>query len=245
MVKLLAVAFGVILWVLLGVRAVSAQTAPSQSQSAGLPSYIPPPRGAPGGRVGGASRGTYQPAFPLPTIEALAPQDQSGLSASATPNLYYYVSGPVYWPTQFAISAPMQPAPVVEVYLTSPRAAGVYPIHVSDFGVRLKPGIVYTWSVAAILDPNARSRDIVAGATLLISPPDPGLENIARTAASSRRAVLWAQAGFWYDAVAAAAEAAPYDGYAALDALMKQVGLVEPGYARRSVGALSSSLSTR
>jgi Domain of Unknown Function (DUF928) len=245
MVKLLAVAFGVILWVLLGVRAVSAQTGPSQSQSAGLPSYIPPPRGAPGGRVGGASRGTYQPAFPLPTIEALAPQDQSGLSASATPNLYYYVSGPVYWPTQFAISAPMQPAPVVEVYLTSPRAAGVYAIHVSDFGVRLKPGIVYTWSVAAILDPNARSRDIVAGATLLISPPDPGLENIARTAASSRRAVLWAQAGFWYDAVAAAAEAAPYDGYAALDALMKQVGLVEPGYARRSVGALSSSLSTR
>ncbi|MBV8737005.1 MAG: hypothetical protein JO007_07055, partial [Alphaproteobacteria bacterium] len=57
--------------------------------------------------------------------------------------------------------------------------------------------------------------------------------------------VLWAQAGFWYDAVAAAAEAAPYDGDAALDALMRQVGLVEPGYARRSVSALSSSLSPR
>ena len=245
MAKFFALAFGVILCVFLEVRAVPAQTGSTPSQSAGLPSYIPPPRGAPGGRVGGASRGTYQPAFPLSTIEALAPQGQSGLSASAAPNLYYYVSGPIYWPTQFAISAPMQSAPVVEVYLPAPRAAGVYAIHVSDFGMRLKPGIVYTWSVAAILDPNARSRDIVAGATLLLGPPDPGLEKTARTAAPARRAVLWAQAGFWYDAVAAAAEAAPYDGHAALDALMRQVGLVEPGYARRVVGALSSSLGTR
>ncbi len=78
-------------------------------------------------------------------------------------------------------------------------------------GVRLEPGIVYTWSVSAILDPNARSRDIVASATLLLGAPDPGVENAARTALPARRAVLYAQAGFWYDAVAAAVAAEPVD----------------------------------
>jgi Domain of Unknown Function (DUF928) len=225
--------------VLLAPAPVLAQTSqpPAASQQAGdVPEYKPPPRGAPGGRVGGASRGTYKTAFPLPTIEALAPQDQSGLSASPTPNLYFYVSGPVVWPIQFTISAPMQPAPVVEANIAAPSAAGVYVIRVADYGVRLSPGIIYTWSVAAILDPNARSRDIVASASLLFAAPNAALESAVRIAPPARRAVLYAQAGFWYDAVAAAAAAAPIDGYAALDALMREVGLVEPGYRRRTAG---------
>jgi len=37
--------------------------------------------------------------------------------------------------------------------------------------------------------------------------------------------VLFADAGLWYDAVAAAAD---LDQHAALDALMNEVGLVEP-----------------
>src|SRR5271170_4848345 len=119
---------GAALAALVGPGTLVAQTGqippPSQQQEQ-LPVYKPPPRGAPGGRVGGASRGTYKPTAPLPTIEALAPQEQSGLSASATPNLYFYVSGPVSWPTQFTISAPMQPAPVIEAYIPAPSAAGV------------------------------------------------------------------------------------------------------------------------
>jgi hypothetical protein len=207
--------------------------APAQQQEQ-LPEYKPPPRGAPGGRVGGASRGTYKPTAPLPVIEALAPQDHSGLSASPSPNLYFYVSGPVAWPTQFTISAPMQPVPVIEVNIPAPGAAGVYGVRVADYGVRLAPGIVYTWSVAAILDPNARSRDIVASASLLLGTPDLAVENTARAAPLGRRAVLYAQAGLWYDAVAAAVAAEPVDGYAALDALMSEVGLAEAGYHPRA-----------
>ncbi len=215
-------------------RAQTSQTtAPAPKAGGGLPAYIPPPRGAPGGRVGGASRGTYLTAAPLPTIELLAPGGNTGLSASATPELYFYVSGPVTWPTQFTISAPMQPVPVIEANIPPPSAAGVYGLDVADYHVRLQPGVVYTWSVSAILDANARSRDIVGSATLLLGTPDAAVENSVRTAPPARRAALYARAGFWYDAVAAAAEAAPSD-HAALDALMGEVGLGEPGYQLRA-----------
>ena len=217
-----------------------AQTAPQPTaapQGEQLPAYRPPPRGAPGGRVGGASRGTYKTAAPLPLIELLAPEDHTGLSANPAPTLYYFVSGPVYWPTRFTISAPMQPVPVIDAKITPPSAAGIYALNVSDYQVRLRPGIIYTWSVSAIIDPNARSRDLVATASLLLGSPGSAVENAVRTASPAQRADLYAQAGFWYDAVAAAAEAAPFDRDAALNALMSEVGLIRPEYERHAATA--------
>lgn len=237
-IKVLTGLLGVALAAALAEPAPSlAQTGQAQplSQEAPSPEYKPPPRGAPGGRVGGASRGTYKPAAPLPTIELLAPSDHTGLTASPAPDLYFYVSGPVLWPTQFTISAPGQPAPVIEVNIPPPSTAGVYGLRLADYRVRLEPGIVYTWSVSTILDPNTRSRDIVASATLLLGAPDPAVENAVRTATPARRAALYAQAGFWYDAVAAA-ESEPFDRHAALAALMNEVGLVEPGYRGQADG---------
>src|SRR6266851_3014833 len=77
------------------------------------PHYKPPPRGAPGGRVGGASRGTVKATMPLPTIELIAPDGHAGLTTVATPALYFYVSQPISWSTRFTISAPSRPDPVV------------------------------------------------------------------------------------------------------------------------------------
>ena len=124
----------------------------SAERDAQLPSYKPPPRGASGGRVGGATRATVKASATLPTIELLAPSGHTGLTASPTPNLYFFVSGPVIWPIRFTISAPLQPAPVIEVTIPPPSAAGVYGLHVADYPVRLEPDIIYTWSVSAILN---------------------------------------------------------------------------------------------
>jgi Domain of Unknown Function (DUF928) len=224
--------------VLFAVPAVAlAQTgtpAPAAPQGEALPAYKPPPRGAPGGRVGGASRGTYRTAAPLPRIEPLAPEEHTGLSANPAPDLYFYASGPVYWPTRFTISEPMQPAPVIDAAITPPRSAGIYVLHVADYHVRLRPGVIYTWSVAAIIDPKARSRDLVATASLMLGTPDPAVAAAVRAAPPVQRADLFAQAGFWYDAVSAAAEAAPSDRDAALDALMSEVGLITPAPERHT-----------
>ncbi|HMD62643.1 MAG TPA: DUF928 domain-containing protein [Stellaceae bacterium] len=203
----------------------------------GEPVYKPPPRGAPGGRVGGASRGTIKVAVPLPRIDLLAPDGHTGLTTSATPILYFFVSRPITWPTRFTISAAAQPPPVLEVSIPTPREAGVYALRTADYHVHLEPGVLYTWSVSVILNPKAPSRDIVASASLLRTVPDPALEATLRTAPPSRRAAAFAQAGLWYDAVAAAAETATLDQHAALDALMNEVGLAEPArYDRQTAG---------
>jgi hypothetical protein len=205
------------------------------------PAYKPPPRGAPGGRVGGASRGTVKETVPLPTIDLLAPDGHTGLTTSATPTLYFFVSQPVAWPTQFTISTLTQPKPILEVNIPAPREAGVYSIRTAGFPVRLEPGVLYTWSVSVILNPKSRSRDIAASASLLRTPVDPTIAATLRAAPPDRRAALFAQAGLWYDAVAAAAEMAALDRHAALDALMNEVGLVEPArYDRQSVAASRS-----
>ena len=206
---------------------------PAQQETA--TAYKPPLRGAPGGRVGGATRGTVKPVTPLPTVDLIAPDTHTGLTTSATPTLYFYVSERVSYPTRLTISAPMQPAPIIETNIPSPPAAGIYGIRLGDYRVRLEPGIVYTWSVSIILNPNAPSRDIVASASLARVPPDPGLDTAAHAAPPVRRAALYAGAGLWYDAVAAASEAAALDRHAALDALINEVGLVAAaGYDRQT-----------
>jgi Domain of Unknown Function (DUF928) len=202
---------------------------PAQDEEAvATPEYKPPARGAPGGRVGGASRGTVKATMPLPTIELLAPDVSAGQTTSPTPILYFYVSQSINWRTQFTISAPLRPDPVIEVNIPTPQQAGVYAIRTADYNVQLQPGVLYTWSVSVILNPKAPSRDIVASASLLRTAPDPILESELRGAPRNRRARLFAQAGFWYDAVAAAADMEAFDRHAALDALMSEVGLVEP-----------------
>jgi hypothetical protein len=201
------------------------QLPPNQPPETEAVVYKPPVRGIPGGRVGGATRGTVKPATPLPTFDIVAPDGHSGLTTSAAPTLYFYVSRRVTDPMRLTISAPGQPAPVIETNIPSPQTAGIYAIRLGDYRVRLDPGIVYTWSVSAILNPGAPSRDIVASASLVRVPLDPNLDAAMRTAPASHRAKLFANAGLWYDAVAAAAD---LNQRGALDTLMNEVGLAEP-----------------
>jgi hypothetical protein len=229
------------IWLVPPPSALAQSDAPPAAQDEtppGEPAYKPPARGAPGGRVGGASRGTIKATVPLPTIDLLAPDEHTGLTTSATPTLYFFVSQPIAWPTQFTISTATQPKPILEVNIPAPREAGVYSIRTADYPVRLEPGVLYAWSVSVILNPKARSRDIVASASLLRTTAEPTIAAALRAATPDRRAALSAQAGLWYDAVAAAAEMAGLDRHAALDALMNEVGLVEPArYDRQTAGA--------
>jgi hypothetical protein len=195
--------------------------------------YKPPLRGAPGGRVGGASRGAATGS--LPTIELIAPADHTGETASAAPTLYFFVSQPVSLPMQFTISAPLQAKPLLETTLTSPAARGLYALRLGDYHVQLSPGVIYTWSVAAIVDPQNWSRNVVASATIQRMTPDGSLDGAVLAATPLRRVALLAGAGLWYDAVAAAAEAENLDRHATLDALLEQVDLRDAAAADRAL----------
>jgi hypothetical protein len=130
--------------------------------------------------------------------------------------LYFSISGAAPWPVQFTISAPMQPAPVVDVTIPSPSGAGLHAVSTGAYRVRLQPGTVYTWSVSVVLDPGAWSRNIVASATILYDPAG---------AANAPGAAALAAAGVWYDAIAAAVEESHRGDSAVLAALMRQAGV--------------------
>jgi uncharacterized protein DUF928 len=209
-----------------------AQTA-APSASADLPTYKPPLRGAPGGRVGGASRGAMAGA-PV-SIELLAPDAHAGQTTSAAPTLYYFASRAITEPMKLTISAPMQPTPLLETTIPSARSPGIQALRLADYRVQLRPGTVYAWSVSVTLDPNSPSRDIVATASIMRTTTDASVDTAVRAAPPQRRAAVLAQAGLWYDAVAAAADSEASDRHAALDALLDQVGLKQPAAVDRQI----------
>jgi hypothetical protein len=191
--------------------------APAQAQL-----YKPPSRGAPGGRIGGASRSAAVSAAQLPVVVLLAPADHAGLTARPDPTLYYLLSRPTLWPMRFTIAAPGQPQPVLDVAIPAPATAGISPLSLARYRVRLEPGIDYTWSVSVVLDSHAWSHNIVASAGIVF---DPAQATAALAATPSPNAADFAAAGLWYDAVAAAADARQANQRALLAALLRQEGL--------------------
>jgi Domain of Unknown Function (DUF928) len=191
------------------------------------PTYIPPKRGAPGGRVGGGTRGTDQ-TF---TLSVLAP-DHTGLTAEAQPTLYWYLSRSISTPMEFALIKDGVTKPLVEKVMTPPFEAGVQRLRLTDFGVQLESGKRYQWSVILVTNPKRRSKDVLAGATIeRVALPEGTASKLAH-AERSEAVRLYAEAGHWYDAVAVLSEL--IDGHptdVALRkqraALLQQVGLAE------------------
>jgi Domain of Unknown Function (DUF928) len=161
----------------------------------------------------------------------LAP-DHSGLTVSEQPVLYWFISSATALPIEVAIADPRTTQPVLETRTVSPVAPGVHRISLAEHGVRLAPGVAYRWSIAVVPDPDRRSRDILASGTIeRIEPPADLLETVAK-AKREQVPFIYAEAGVWYDALAAISELierVPDD--AALRqhraALLAQVGLPE------------------
>jgi hypothetical protein len=99
-------------------------------------------------------------------ILALAPAHGVGRTARAAPTLYWHLPEPTACRVEFVLNDPRSPAPRVEETLMGPHAAGAHAIHLSEFGVELEFGVVYTWFIQLVPDPDARSKDVFAGGPL-------------------------------------------------------------------------------
>jgi hypothetical protein len=173
--------------------------ATSAATSAAVPVYKPPLRGAPGGRVGGGTRGTV--GRDLFVLSVLAP-DHSALTVSEQPTLYWYISGDTTLPVEFAIIDPNGTEPLLEKTVPSPVTRGVHRISLADYGVKLAPNIAYRWSVTVVPDANRRSRDILSsGVVERVATPIELAEKVAK-ARKEQLPFIYAEAGIWYDALA-------------------------------------------
>jgi Domain of Unknown Function (DUF928) len=188
--------------------------------------YTPPKRGAPGGRVGGGTRGIQREVF---VLSVLAP-DHSGLTISEQPSLYWFISGPTSLPVELTVMDPEGVQPILETRLPAPVKAGVHRVRLADHNIRLKPGAAYRWFVTIVPDSDRRSKDILAGGAIERVDVPGDLKTKLTTANKSQLFSLYAEAGLWYDAVAAISEmieAAPQDQALRKQraGLLSQVGL--------------------
>lgn len=159
--------------------------------------YRPPQRGAPGGRVGGGTRG---PSSDIPLMWALVP-DHVGLSTEAQPRLVWYLSKATASPLEFTIIDETGVTPIIEKRLASPVEPGIHIIRLADYDLRLEKGKTYQWFVSLITDSEHRSTDIIAGGMIQVGDVPVSLGEHVRKAKPVDATRLWAQAGFWYDAM--------------------------------------------
>jgi len=156
------------------------------------PVYRPPRRGAPRAKVGGGLRG----ARALPEPLALAP-GHLAQTASPQPALFWYIDAVPAGPVQivFTLIDAEGVDPVVEASLDPPTRAGIHRIRLADHGVELEPGVEYEWSIAVVVDPAQRARDVVTTGYIQRVAQPASLEGAVATAAR------YAAAGLWYDAL--------------------------------------------
>ena len=202
---------------------------PKPATQTALPIYTPPKRGAPGGRIGGGTRGIQRDMF---SLLVLAP-DHTGLTSQAQPMLYWFVSSDLSSTSaELTVMDPEGTQPLLETRLSPPLKTGVHSFRLADHGVRLSPGVPYRWYVALVVDPDRRSKDILAGGFIeFVAAP----ETVAKTVSAANKVDLprlYAEAGLWYDAIAAISqliEAAPEDAGLKQQraALLEQGGLSE------------------
>lgn len=190
--------------------------------------YRPPLRGAPTRRVGGATRGDQE--WDL-VLSVLAPEE-TGLTAHASPDLYWYLSKADSRPAVFALIRDDLVEPVAELSLGERPAGGIAKVALADAGIRLEPGVLYEWSIALVTDPEARSKDVVSSATLLLREPSADLRRDLDAGDLAGRAALYAGNGYWYDAIAALSAGIARDAGAATwrsirADLLEQVGLTD------------------
>ncbi|MCK5091490.1 MAG: DUF928 domain-containing protein [Gammaproteobacteria bacterium] len=163
-----------------------------------MPSYTPPRRGAPSTRVGGGTRGIDRE---VPSLYALAP-DHVGLTGSEQPTLSWYMSKPTTMRFEFLLIDEEGIEPLLEITLDSNKLkAGIQGVNLADYGVRLKPGAQYQWSVALVPDAKHRSSDIISGGMIERRIVGDSVAARLQKAGTQEDAFIYAEEGYWYDAV--------------------------------------------
>src|SRR3972149_4180102 len=91
-------------------------------------STSPPLRGAPGGRVGGGTRGVAREVF---VLSALAP-NHTGLTVSDQPSLFWFISNTAPFPVELTVADPQGEKPLLETRISLPSQPGGQRIRLAD-----------------------------------------------------------------------------------------------------------------
>lgn len=178
-----------------------AKAAQPAAAAAGQPPKIrfKPPAGigSASNAVAGGTRGATRE-----LVIFVAAPSQVGLTASAQPDLYWYVSRPLTLAPEFMLVEVGGTQALVERKLTLPTTAGFQRIALKDLGVELQEGREYMWQIS--LGSNARggSGGLIDASGRVRRQALPA-ELAGKVAAEDTlaAAAVYAESGYWYDAV--------------------------------------------
>ncbi len=209
---------------------VSQETSPPAISS--QVSYVPPAKTNTRQSQGSGSRGCDQ-SLPVDLVTLLIPsKEYVGQTTSGHPTFFWHLSQPVSVPIEFSLVEPGVTKPLL-VQPIDASEAGVIQVEFPKDRPELQPGKVYGWSVTLVCNPRRPSANPYYYSWIERVPTSPTLEEQLRTATSEtpqQQALIYAQAGSWYDALAAistAQAANPNDPSVQKDffSLLDQVGL--------------------
>lgn len=188
--------------------------------------FLPANLGAPRRRVAGGTRGT-QSNQSLPVLTLIVPNYQDGLTTSDYPTFFWHVSAPA--PMTFVLTEAGATQPLLEKQI-QPQT-GIIQLEMPKDLPELVPGREYRWSVTLTYNPDRPSANPFIQSWIERVPPRAELtQQLAAATLDHDRALIYAQAGLWYDAFAAistAYTADPSDQSILADRLLllDQVGL--------------------
>ena len=190
----------------------------------------PPDIGKPQTTTGGGSRGCeFEHEEKPPTssqqqkLTALVPSNGWGLTISDRPTFWFYVAYSRQLPGKFVLQDEAQRT-IYQTPLTVTGTPGVVSVSLPSTAAPLEIGKRYHWSFN-IYCPSEEVPVYVEGLIQRVEP-NPTLSSQLENANQQQRVALYADKGFWYDALTASAElhrTNPND--ANWTALLKDVGL--------------------
>ncbi len=150
-------------------------------------------------RTGGTgSRGCAQ--LGRVTVMPLVPSNHIGQTQAARPTFLAYVSGAQS--VEFALTEPKVEKPLL-VQTVTPDANGIVRVQLPETAPELAIGKDYRWAIAVVCNPNRRSNDVYAQSWIQRTATTPEFAKKLTAATSGlEQARLYANAGFWYDAIA-------------------------------------------
>lgn len=161
--------------------------------------------GKPGNRRGLATRGGGCKASGNPTLTTLVPKNNVGLTASATPTFYWFIPQNTYQYVNFSLyDVDTDDNPTDLIYASTSRISGeggLASVSLPEQGTTqsLEAGKSYRWRVRLLCSGNDR-RGLSAMGWITYTPPSPQLAN-QLAAQPGNKADVYAEAGYWYDAV--------------------------------------------
>jgi hypothetical protein len=167
-----------------------------------LPKYRPPKRGAPQTRIGGGTRGPDDNT----TYIAVVTPPHTGHTAKAQPTLFWFISDGTQPQFEFTLINNRDIDPMVETTLNKMMEPGIHAVHLSDYNITLEQGKSYQWTIAAVLDADHRSRDILSSGRIRYTEASQELKAQLKQATPKESIQLYAEAGYWYDAYATLSE---------------------------------------